>query len=208
MEPTLLPWLHGGRIDSARRRARDEVEALPSDSFRVRVYAGLDPISHKRHYLTKVVPAGPKAAKEAEKVRTRLLAEVDDRRNPRPSATVNQLLERYLDLLEIEDTTRGRLRAADPSPTPPPPRRRPPPEATQARCLTHRRARCVPLGGGVVEPLDRVDLARVAVDRPPVRIAGDLLAEHPRRVLQRVRRRQRVTGKRVKVSVIRGGYRW
>jgi integrase len=91
----------------ARRRARGEVECLPSGSFRVRVYAGIDPISRKRHYLTEVVPAGPKAAREAEKVRTRLLAEVDDRRNPRTRATVNQLLKRYLGVLKIEDTTRA-----------------------------------------------------------------------------------------------------
>lgn len=89
-----------------RRRNRGEIEELPSGSLRVRVYTGIDPISHKRHFLTEVVPAGPKARKEAEKVRTRLLAEVDDRRNPRTSATVNQLLERYLEVLKIEDTTR------------------------------------------------------------------------------------------------------
>ena len=75
--------------------------------MRVRVYVGLDPLSGKRHYLTETVPAAPKAAKEAEKVRTRLLAEVDERRNPRTNATVNQLLERYLSVLEIEDTTRS-----------------------------------------------------------------------------------------------------
>ncbi len=73
----------------------------------MRVYAGIDPISRKRHYLTEVVPAGPTARKQAEKVRTRLQGEVDDRRNPRTSATVNQLLERYLELLKIEDTTRS-----------------------------------------------------------------------------------------------------
>jgi len=59
--------------------------------------------------LREVVPAGTRAAREAEKVRTRLLAEVDDRRNPRTNATVNQLLDRYLGALEIEDYAR-RLR--------------------------------------------------------------------------------------------------
>ena len=39
--------------------------------------------------------AGPRAAAEAEKVRTRLLHEVDERRNPRTKATVMQLLDRY-----------------------------------------------------------------------------------------------------------------
>jgi hypothetical protein len=70
------------------------------------VYAGIDPITRKKHHLTEVVPAGPKAAKEAEKVRTKLLAEVDQRRNPRTNATVNQLLERYLGVLRVEYTTR------------------------------------------------------------------------------------------------------
>ncbi|MDN5749873.1 MAG: tyrosine-type recombinase/integrase [Pseudonocardia sp.] len=91
----------------ARKRSRGEVEQRAGGALRVRVYAGLDPLSGKRHYLTETVPAGPKAAKQAEKVRTRLLAEVDERRNPRTSATVNQLLVRYLGVLKIEDTTRN-----------------------------------------------------------------------------------------------------
>jgi hypothetical protein len=88
-----------------RKRVRGEIEALPSGSYRVRVYAGLDPITKKPHHLTEVVPAGPKAAKQAEKVRTRLLSEVDEQRSARTNATVDQLLDRYLDVLKIEDTT-------------------------------------------------------------------------------------------------------
>jgi integrase len=91
---------------SPQRRTRGRIERLPSGSLRVVVYAGIDPISKRRHYLQEVVPAGPRAAKEAEKVRTRLLAEVDERRNPRTKASVRQLMERYLDVLTIEDTTR------------------------------------------------------------------------------------------------------
>lgn len=90
-----------------RRRTRGEIETLPSGSLRVRVYAGIDPISGKRHYLTQVVPAGKNAAKEAERARTRLQSEVDDRRNPRTNATVTQLMDRYLDMLDVEDTTRA-----------------------------------------------------------------------------------------------------
>jgi integrase len=91
----------------ARKRVRGEIEALPSGSYRVRVYAGLDPLTKRRHYLTEVVPAGPKAAKQAEKVRTRLLSEVDDQRSARTNATVSQLLDRHLEVLKIEDTTRN-----------------------------------------------------------------------------------------------------
>ena len=90
-----------------RKRVRGEIEALPSGSYRVRVYAGLDPLTKKRHYLTEVVAAGPRAAKQAEKVRTRLLSEVDDQRSARTNATVGQLLGRYLEVLKIEDTTRA-----------------------------------------------------------------------------------------------------
>jgi integrase len=90
----------------ARKRLRGEVEALPSGSLRVRVYAGIDPITKKRHYLVETVPAGPKAEAQAEKVRTRLLSEVDDKRSSRTNATVDQLLDRYLDVLKVEDTTR------------------------------------------------------------------------------------------------------
>lgn len=51
----------------ARKRTRGEIETLPSGSLRVRVYAGIDPVSKKRHYLVETVPSGPNAAREAEK---------------------------------------------------------------------------------------------------------------------------------------------
>jgi integrase len=72
------------------------------------VYAGVDPISKKRHYLKETVPAGPQARRTAEKVRTRLLKQVDDRQAPRTNATVSQLLDRYLEMLDVEPTTRDR----------------------------------------------------------------------------------------------------
>jgi integrase len=73
----------------------------------VQVYAGRDPVSGKRHYLTETVPAGPTAAKDAEKARTRLLGQVDERKNPRTRATVNQLLDRWLTVVELEENTRA-----------------------------------------------------------------------------------------------------
>src|SRR4051794_26673927 len=91
---------------SRRSRSRGTVDQLPNGAFRVRVYAGSDPLTGKRHDLTEVVPAGPRAAAEAEKVRTRLLNQVDERRNPRTKATLNQLLDRYLEVVELEPTTR------------------------------------------------------------------------------------------------------
>src|SRR5215216_1637815 len=90
-----------------RKRARGTVEQLPSGSLRVRVFAGIDPVSRKRLYLEETVPGGRQAAREAEKVRTKLLAQVDERRNPRTRATMRQLLTRYMDVIDIEETTRA-----------------------------------------------------------------------------------------------------
>ncbi|MGH4011957.1 MAG: tyrosine-type recombinase/integrase [Pseudonocardiaceae bacterium] len=79
------------------RRERGSIDELPSGALRVRVYAGIDPVSKRRHHLTEVIPAGPKAAREARAAKDRLVREVEERRSPRTAATVNQLLDRYLD---------------------------------------------------------------------------------------------------------------
>jgi integrase len=100
-------------------RQRGSIERLPSGSLRVRVYAGIDPLTRKRHYLTEVVPLGPAATTQAEraargeakKVLTRLLNQVDERRNPRTRATIDQLLHRYPELLDVEDTTHSTYEA-------------------------------------------------------------------------------------------------
>lgn len=86
-----------GRTRDGQRRERGSIDELPSGALRVRVYAGIDPVSKRRHYLTEVIPAGPKAQREARAARDRLVREVEERRNPRTAATVGQLLERYLD---------------------------------------------------------------------------------------------------------------
>src|SRR3954469_11701845 len=91
---------------SRRSRLRGTVDQLPSGAFRVRVYAGSDPLTGKRHHLTEVVPPGHRVAAEAEKLRARLLNQVDEQRNPRKKATVNQLLDRYLAVVELEESTR------------------------------------------------------------------------------------------------------
>jgi hypothetical protein len=41
-----------------RKRPRGEIETLPSGSLRLRVYAGIDPISGKKHHVVEVIPAG------------------------------------------------------------------------------------------------------------------------------------------------------
>jgi integrase len=42
----------------------------------------------------------------AEKALTRMLGQVDEQRNPKTRATVNQLLDRYLEVLDVDDSTR------------------------------------------------------------------------------------------------------
>jgi integrase len=54
----------------------------------------------------ETVPAGPTAARQAEKVRTKLLNQVDEQRNARTRATVDELMDRYLEVLDVDRTTR------------------------------------------------------------------------------------------------------
>jgi integrase len=69
------------------------------------VYAGIDPMAGKRIRLTETIPPGPRAAVDAEKARTRLLAQVHQRRAPRTRATVNELMDRHLQHADVERTT-------------------------------------------------------------------------------------------------------
>ncbi|UQS22997.1 tyrosine-type recombinase/integrase [Amycolatopsis thermalba] len=95
-----------------QRRQRGEIETLPSGALRVKVYAGVDPLSGKRHYLRETIPAGPKAEAEAEKVLVRFVNQVNESRNPRTRATVSQLLDRYMEFIDIDVTTRTRYEIA------------------------------------------------------------------------------------------------
>jgi len=90
-----------------RKRSRGSVEELPSGSLRVSVYAGIDPVTKRRHYLREIIPAGPKAVAEAEKVMRRLAGQVDERRHPRTNATVSHLLDKHFELVTLERSTRA-----------------------------------------------------------------------------------------------------
>jgi hypothetical protein len=69
------------------------------------VYAGIDPVTGRRHYLKEIIKVEPKAQSEAEAARSRPLDEVAEKRSPRTSATVDQLLDRYLDQFDGSPTT-------------------------------------------------------------------------------------------------------
>lgn len=87
---------------------------MPSGALRARVFVGRDKLTGRRHDLIEVIPAGRNARKEAEKARTRLLAQVDEKRTPRTRATVNQMLDKWLDVLDVQPSTRqGYVRKLD-----------------------------------------------------------------------------------------------
>ena len=99
-----------GRTTGSRRE-RGSIDVLPSGARRVRVYAGVDPVTKKRHDLVEVIPPGPQAERKARAARDRLVSQVDEKRNPRTSATVDQLLARYLDQFDGAETTLALYRA-------------------------------------------------------------------------------------------------
>jgi integrase len=93
------------------RRARGNVYWLPSGSARVTVYGGIDQLTGKRLQLRETVPAQAtrrETEKAAEKVQTKLLNQVDERRSPKTEASVNELLDRWLDVIDVERKTRVR----------------------------------------------------------------------------------------------------
>jgi integrase len=98
-----------GRQSTGRQRG--ELEVLPSGSIRVKVYAGRDPVTGRKLHLTETIPAGPRQQKLAEQARTRFLNEVDEKRNPKTRATVDQLMEKYLDVLDVDATTKRGYRS-------------------------------------------------------------------------------------------------
>ena len=90
---------------SRSKRPRGSIEQLPSGALRVEVYAGIDPVTRRRHRLREVIPPGPSAAAEADKALRRLANQVDERRNPRTNATLNQLLDQHFEMLDLEPNT-------------------------------------------------------------------------------------------------------
>ncbi len=87
-----------------RRRPRGHIEDRPNGTFRAIVYAGVDPLTGKQRYLRKTT----RTHQEAEIELTRLLGQVDEQRHPRSAITVSQVVEKWLDVAELEDTTRQR----------------------------------------------------------------------------------------------------
>ena len=134
------------RVHASIAHAAEPSTSCRAERFRVRVCAGADPLAGKRHDLTEVVPPGPRAAAEAEKVRARLLSQVDEHREPADQATVNQLLDRYLAVVELEESTRKTVRRLPRRPRAPDARRAPAEQAQRRRFST----RSTPSSGAAV----------------------------------------------------------
>jgi integrase len=84
--------------------SRGHIETLPSGSFRARVYAGTDPLTGKRRYLVETAPN----QKAAERALTKLQRQVDEDRQPKTVITVRQAITQWLEVVELEATTRER----------------------------------------------------------------------------------------------------
>lgn len=91
-----------------RHRSRGSIDTLPSGALRVRVYAGVDPLTRRRRDLVEIIPAGPTAAKKAERVRIRLLNQVDESRAPRSSITVAAAIDAWLKVNGQTESTKER----------------------------------------------------------------------------------------------------
>jgi integrase len=76
-----------GRPGARTKRGTGSIEKLPSGALRVGVYAGLDPLTQRRHELIEMIQPGPNAAREAEAARFRFVNQINERRNPRTNGT-------------------------------------------------------------------------------------------------------------------------
>jgi len=80
------------------------IETLPSGLLRVRVYAGLDPVTKKRRYLRETVDSMAKA----KAAKARLVNQVYEQRQPRSDITVSQAIQKWMEVVDHEESTRER----------------------------------------------------------------------------------------------------
>jgi integrase len=92
-----------------RVRPRGNIEERAGGALRVRVYAGVDVLTGRPHYLKQTIPAGPNACTVAERARDELIRQVEQGRAPRTNATVSQLLDEHLKHADLGQRTRQSL---------------------------------------------------------------------------------------------------
>ena len=84
------------------KTSKGHVQQLPSGSFRVKVYAGTDPVTGKARLLRQTCP--DEAAAHA--ALSRMLVEAGGGRFPDQQATLGQALGKYLEVADLEVSTR------------------------------------------------------------------------------------------------------
>jgi integrase len=89
---------------STRRRRRGYIEQLPSGSWRAVVFAGSDHSQAGRGTFARPRPATtpPRFAL------TKLQRQVDEDQHPKTKIMVRQAVEQWLDVADVQDTTRER----------------------------------------------------------------------------------------------------
>ncbi|GHI02343.1 hypothetical protein AQI88_13435 [Streptomyces cellostaticus] len=84
----------------SKRRQRGSIRPNGA-GFQVRVYAGRDPLTKKDIYLHEQA----ETEVEAEKARTKLPHQVDENRHPKTQVTMSFLLDRWLGVAELDETS-------------------------------------------------------------------------------------------------------
>ena len=98
----------GEFMTSPRKRTRGSIDTLRSGAKRIRVYVGRDPVTNKPIYVGETVPANtPDLNKAADRALTKWLKKVDDGKAPRTNATVDELIDAYFDVIDVD---RGTMR--------------------------------------------------------------------------------------------------
>jgi len=98
------------------RAAKGYIQQLPSGSFRVSVYGGIDPLTRQEIRLRSTV----KDELQAQIELGRLLKEASEGRTPETGATVARLMDEYAPIAEWDVSTRRPTRASSGVPSSPP----------------------------------------------------------------------------------------
>src|SRR4051812_26765256 len=88
----------------SRRRRRGYIEPLRSGSFRAVAYAGVDPLTGSRHNATETVATYG----DAERALAKLLHQVDQNQHAKSAITLDEAIEQWLEVVDLEETTRDR----------------------------------------------------------------------------------------------------
>ena len=107
----LLTMCGMAKRDGKKKRQPGNDETLPSGSIRVRVYAGIDPVTNVARYLRETVPPGPDQKREVERVKAEFIAQVRAQRHPRTDATVQRLIDQHLTDAKLGFKTRINYRS-------------------------------------------------------------------------------------------------